>query len=182
MLFCKHSMHVGARHVASSLAVYATISIAMAAQGPRLIRSLSGPSGKVVGSIFVFDETRNRFVYPQDKSLTVYFEWEAQPGNHVLTGIWKEPNGRIGSISSDVKIESLTTSLNCYWVFELAPGLANGVWTLEVRIDGQPAGSHPFEIAGMNEPRGAPEPVVSVPKQPTLDEIFNRYPFHGLDL
>lgn len=53
---------------------------AHAAESPRLIRSLSGPSGRVVGPKFVFDDTRNRFVFPQDKSLTVYFEWEAQPG------------------------------------------------------------------------------------------------------
>ena len=144
------------------------------AQAPRLVRSLSGPSGKVVGSTFVFDSTRSRFVYPQDSSLTVYFEWEAQPGMHVLTGIWKQPDGKVATISPDIKIESPGRALNCYWIFSMTPGLPNGVWTLEVRIDGQPSGSHPFEIAGMVEPKPEPAVVLPVtPKQPTLDEVYN---------
>src|SRR5690348_8120001 len=104
----------------------------LAADSPRLIRSLSGPSGKVTGSTFVFDETRNRFVYPQDKSLMVYFEWETQPGTHVITAIWKYPDGKIAFMSSDVKIETQTKSLSCYWVYNLVPGLPNGLWTVEV--------------------------------------------------
>jgi hypothetical protein len=137
----------------------------------RLVRSLSGPSGKTAGNTFVFDEVRNRFVYPRDNSLTVFFEWETDPGLHVLTGIWKSPDGRTASISPDVKIETTGKPISCYWIFSLTPGMANGFWTLEVRMDGQPAGSHPFEIAGMPEP--GPEPVLTpAPKQPTTDEIY----------
>ena len=135
---------------------------ASAADPPRLIRSLSGPSGKAVGSNFVLDESRNRFVYPRDSSLVIYFQWEATVGNHVLTGSWKQPDGRVASISPDVKVETTNSELNCYWIFSLSPGLPNGVWTLEVRVDGQPAGSHPFEIAGME----------AAPKQITIDQIF----------
>lgn len=150
------------------------LTLSWAAEDPRLIRSLSGPSGTVSGSTFVFDETRNRFVFPQDKSLTVYFEWKASPGKHVLSGLWKQPDGRIATISPDVKIEAPGDRLNCYWIYHLTQGLQNGVWTLDVRIDGQPAGSHPFEIAGMEEPKketDAPTPPPA-PKQPTVDEIF----------
>ena len=144
-----------------------------AADEPRLIRSLSGPSGKVTGTTFVFDETRNRFVYPQDKSLTVYFEWKTQPGTHVVTAIWKYPDGKIGFLSPDVKIETGTESLSCYWVYNLSAGLPNGLWTVEVRMDGQPAGSHVFEIAGMEEPKRQVEtPPPPPPKQPSLDDLF----------
>lgn len=132
------------------------------ADPPKLLSSVSGPSGKTVGNDFILDETRNRFVYPNDSSLVIYFKWEAPPGDHVLTGIWKRPDGGVGSISPDVKIQTTTTSLNCYWIFELTPRLPNGIWTLEVRIDGQPAGTHPFEIAGME----------THSKQPTVDQIF----------
>jgi len=135
---------------------------ALAADPPRLIRSLSGPSGKAVGTNFVLDETRSRFVYPRDSSLVIYFQWEATVGNHVLTGSWKQPDGRVASISPDVKVETTNSELSCYWIFSLSPGLSNGVWTLEVRVDGQPAGSHPFEIAGME----------AAPKQITIDQIF----------
>ena len=146
----------------------------LGSEDPRLIRSLSGPSGTVSGSTFVFDETRNRFVFPQDKSLTVYFEWKASPGKHVLSGLWKQPDGRIATISPDVKIEAPGERLNCYWIYLLTQGLQNGVWTLDVRIDGQPAGSHPFEIAGMEERRKEADVPVSppAPKQPSVDEIF----------
>jgi S1-C subfamily serine protease len=132
---------------------------------PRLVRSLSGPSGKIVGSQFVFDETRSRFVYPQDRTLTVYFEWESTPGDHVLTATWKMPDGRIASVSPDVKIQTTSTALNCFWIFNLAPENPNGAWTVEVRIDGQPAGSHAFELAGLDATAG----------RWTLDRVFTTY-------
>ena len=91
----------------------------------RLIRSLSGPSGKVVQSRFVFDETRHRFVYPQDSSLVVYFEWEAPPGNHVLTGLWKGPDGRTATISPDIRMETKTTELNAYWIYQIVPTMTS---------------------------------------------------------
>ena len=107
-------------------------------------------------------------MYPNDKSLVIYFEWEASPGDHVLTAIWKQPDGRVASISPDVKIQTNTSLLRSYWGFILYPGMDNGVWTMEVRVDGQPGGSHPFEVAGM--PVAAPVPAA--PKQTTLDEIY----------
>src|ERR1700681_1498010 len=67
------------------------------AQEVRLVRSISGPSGKVQGANFVFDEARTRFVYPRDNSFVVYFEWEAPVGSHVLTGLWRQPDGRVSS-------------------------------------------------------------------------------------
>lgn len=70
-------------------------------QGPHLVRSLSGPSGKVVGSDFILDEVRTRFVYPQDRTLTVYFEWEWPAGDHVLTATWSRPDGRVASVSPE---------------------------------------------------------------------------------
>lgn len=134
--------------------------LSFSADAPRLLRSLSGPSGKTVDNQFVLDEIRNRFVYPNDHSLVIYFQWEASPGDHVLTGIWKQPDGRVASISPDVKIRTLTTALNCYWIFSLSPGLSNGIWSLEIRVDGTPAGTHSFEIAGMSA------------EQLSMDQIF----------
>src|ERR1700722_10198915 len=81
-----------------------------------------------------------------DKSFMVYFEWDGPPGAHVLSGLWKAPDGRVVQVSPDVKIESKTTELTCYWTYTIDPQTMPGVWSLEVRIDGQPAGSHNFEI------------------------------------
>jgi S1-C subfamily serine protease len=139
------------------------------AQDFRLVRSISGPSGKVRGSAFIFDETRSRFVYPQDKSFIVYFEWSAQPGTYALTALWHRPDGQVNSISPEVKIDAPANDLACYWTYLLQPDMAPGVWSVEIRVDGRPAGSHSFEIAGTSEPPTAPPPV---DKPPTLDEIF----------
>jgi Trypsin-like peptidase domain len=136
---------------------------ALGADPPKLLRSVSGPSGKTAGSDFILDETRNRFVYPNDKSLVIYFEWEASLGDHVLTAAWRQPDGRIASISPDVKMQTNTPLLKCYWGFTLYTGMDNGVWTLEVRVDGQPAGSHSFEIAGMAQ---VAQPAL------TVDQLF----------
>src|ERR1700676_4098025 len=107
--------------------------------GPRMIRSLSGPSGKTIGPKFVLDEVRSRFIYPQDKNLVVYFEWLAPLGDHVLSAMWKGPDGRIQSLSPDIKVQTQTKELNAYWIFGLTPGMASGLWVAEVRLDGQPA-------------------------------------------
>jgi S1-C subfamily serine protease len=111
------------------------------------------------------DETRNRFVYPQDRTLVVYFEFDASPGDHVLTATWKMPDGRVSSVSPDVKILTSTQELNCYWIFDITPSSPNGPWTVEIRIDGQPAGSHAFELAGL-------DPTNS---RFTLDRVFKTY-------
>jgi len=144
----------------------------MRAQDLRMLRSVSGPSGKVENNKFVFDEVRNRFVYPQDKSFTVYFEWVAPAGMHVLTGIWKQPDGTVATMSPDVKIQAPSRELNCYWTFVLYDGMRPGIWNLEVRIDGQPAGSHPFEIVGPPVSKPAAEPEPAQRRAPTVDDIY----------
>lgn len=142
-----------------ALILLATITVLGAQPTPlRLVRSLSGPAGKVVGARFVFDETRSRFVFPQDKALVIFFEFEAPPGDHTLSGIWKKPDGTTYSISQDVRIQTNGTELNAYWSFELYPALPSGVWTLEVRVDGQPGASHQFELVIPGGPTG-PTPL-----------------------
>jgi S1-C subfamily serine protease len=150
------------------------ISVAAHAHVPaagtiRMIRSFSGPSGKVVGPKFVLDEIRNRFVYPQDNSLTVYFECRAPKGNYTLTAYWKDPQGRTAGISPDLKIETVNEELNSYWVFMIDAGKANGIWTVEIRVNGEPVGSHSFELVMPAVPQ---PPVIETPKIPTLDELY----------
>ncbi len=91
------------------------------------------------------------------------------PGVHTLSALWKRPDGQIDSISPDVKIEENTDKLTCYWTYELSSDMRSGVWTVEVRIDGQPAGSHSFEIAGTVL---AKAPTMMGPKPPSLDQIY----------
>jgi S1-C subfamily serine protease len=134
------------------------------AQAPALVRSLSGPSGKVIGDDFVIDDVRSRFVYPQDNSLVVYFQWTVPAGDHVLSATWKQPDGRVAVVSPDVRIQTTSDDLRSYWTFAIGPGRSPGIWTVEVRIDGQPAGAHTFELVGQDlEPRF------------TLDRVFKTY-------
>src|SRR6478736_5291571 len=109
-------------------------SLAPLTQGPRLVRSLSGPSGKVVGQDFVLDEVRSRFVYPQDRSATIYFEWECPAGDHTLTATWRRPDGGVASVSPDVKIQSTSSKLTSYWMFDISSAIVSGTWTVEIRI------------------------------------------------
>jgi hypothetical protein len=102
----------------------------------------------VDGSKFVFKERRNRFTYPADDSLTVYFEWEGPPGKHILAAAWRQPDGQIGVFSPDVSIEAVTKELSCYWIYRLHPKMMPGIWVVEIRIDGEPAGSNWFEVSG----------------------------------
>jgi hypothetical protein len=136
----------------------------------RFLKSQSGPSGRIIENRFIFDEVRNRFVYPQDKTLTVYFEWEAPPGNHTLSAFWKDPGGRTSSISPDIKMETKTASLNAYWIFEVNPGERSGIWTVDIRIDGEPAGSHSFELVMPEQPKTETAPAP--PPPPSLDQIY----------
>jgi hypothetical protein len=130
----------------------------------RLVRSVSGPSGKVVGDAFVIDDVRSRFVYPQDSALAVYFEWQAPAGEHVLVASWRQPDGRVATVSPDVRMTTTSEVLRSYWTFPIGPGRPAGPWSVDIRIDGQPAGSHVFELVG-----DALQPAF------TLDRAFSTY-------
>ncbi len=159
-------------HKAALLLLFSMPALAPlpAGSGIRLIRSLSGPSGKVVGSKFVLDEIRNRFVYPLDGSLTVSFECQASKGDYVLTAYWKDPEGKTAAISPDLKIKTENNDLNSYWIFMIDPYKANGIWTVEVRVNGEPVGSHSFELV-MPEPARSPS-ASGMPAEPTMDELY----------
>ena len=132
--------------------------------GPRLLRSQSGPSGKVVGNQYVLDEVRNRFVYPQDRGLVISFEWQTTPGDHVMTATWKDPSGKAVYISADLRVQTESTELRGYWTYDIYDTTAAGIWTLEVRVDGQPAGAHNFELV-----------VPALPVAPTLPSANDVY-------
>lgn len=140
----------------------------------RLVRSQSGPSGKVVAMKLVLDEVRNRFVFPQDKTLMVYFQWDGPVGDHVLTGLWKSPDGRTASISPDIKLQTTARDFGAYWVYEIATGMPSGIWTLEVRADGQPAGTHSFELVVPEPTAPKAPPVVEPPRPLSLDQIYGK--------
>ena len=160
-------------HILLGLVLTAPAFLSAQSDSPQFVRSVSGPSGKVVGSNFAIDESRNRFVYPSDSSFVVLFEWKVKPGDYTLTALLQQPDGRIASISPDVKIQTQTNVLRCYWTYLVEPSMSNGIWAIQVRINGQPAGSHNIEIAGTEPRTSAPAAQPAAPKLPTLDQIYN---------
>jgi len=138
----------------------------------RFVKSESGPSGKIIENRFQFDEIKNRFVYLQDRFLTVYFEWEGPAGDHVLTAYWKDPKGAVASISPDIKMETKTRELHAYWIFEIASTFVSGIWTAEVRIDGEPSGNHSFELVVPAPPSKTEAAEPPPAKFPSLDELY----------
>lgn len=142
------------------------------AQAPRLLKVLSGPSGKTVGDRFVLEEQRSRFLVPQDKSLIIYMEFEGSPGNHKISGIWKRPDGTTGFVSSDIEMDSEGTLFNAFWTFYLNPAMQGGVWQFEALVDGVPVGAYPFEVV---LPQEAADPLIEAKvtsKEPTLDDLY----------
>ncbi len=153
------------RILTSIFLISALVSVGQALpSGPRLVRSQSGPSGKVVGSEFVLDEVRNRFVYPQDRGLVISFDWQIPAGDHVMTATWKDPTGKAVYISSDLRVKTEGDQLRGYWTYDIYDTTPGGIWALDVRVDGQPAGVHNFELVVPAQP--------TVPTLPTANEIY----------
>ncbi|MEO5926706.1 MAG: S1C family serine protease [Bryobacteraceae bacterium] len=94
----------------------------------------------------------------------VFFEWDAPSGEHALTASWKDPSGKVVFISPDLRIQSQSRELRAYWNYEIYPTTTAGIWTIEIRIDGQPAGSHNFELVVPAQP--------AAPTGPSLDEVY----------
>jgi hypothetical protein len=122
--------------------------VASAAPAPsayRLIRSTSGSKGQTVGNTFSVVDPRTVFRVPDDRQILVHFEWDGPAGKHRMEGIWRNPDGRVSTVS-EFDYEARGSRFGAYWTLALPDSAAIGTWRLEARIDGQPAGAHTFEI------------------------------------
>src|SRR5690348_10614930 len=74
---------------------------AAAAAAPvyKVIRSTSGSKGHVQGPAYIVDDPRTVFRVPEDRTVIVHFEWEGPPGKHRMEGLWRNPDGKISTIS-----------------------------------------------------------------------------------
>jgi len=144
-----------------------------AVTGPkfRVLRSVSGTSGTEKDDRLVIDNPKTIFHLGQDHKIMVYFEWEGPVGPHKFEGLWKNPAGKV-VIISDFQYSATTTQFAGYWTMLLSGSEPTGVWTLEARIDGEAAGSFPFQV--VSEP-GAEPPTPPPARQPlTPAEIYQR--------
>jgi S1-C subfamily serine protease len=148
--------------------VFCVAAVGLAAQAPRLVRSVSGSKGHEQGGVYVVDDPRNSFHYPDDQQVVVQFEWEGEPGPHHFEGRWKNPTGK-AVVISEFDYESPGRRFGGYWVLNLAEGTTPGLWALEAVVDGTVAGMHAFQISA--EPVGAD---VTGPRRLTPAEIYAR--------
>lgn len=113
----------------------------------KVLRSVSGAAGHEANGRYVMDDPRSVFTAAKDAKVTVYFEWEGPLGPHHFEGLWKSPEGRIVLIS-DFRYEAKAPRYSGYWSMLLTDTTPSGEWSMEARIDGEPAGTHSFVITG----------------------------------
>jgi len=138
----------------------------------RVLRSMAGTSGTQNGDKLIIDNPQTVFHLSQDRKVIVYFEWEGPAGPHKFEGLWKNPNGDVVMIS-DFQYTATGKQFAGFWTMLLSGSETVGIWTLQARIDGEDAGSFPFQL--VTEP-GAPAPPPPAPvRQPlSSDALYKK--------
>jgi hypothetical protein len=136
--------------------------------GARLVRSTSGTRGVPQGTRYVIEDPRTVFSPDKDRQVVVYFEWEARPGPHHCEARWKDPTGKV-VLSSPIDYQAPVRRFGIYWSMALPETAARGLWAVETTVDGQPAGTHTFEV-------GTEAAAAAAPARPILSsaEIYKR--------
>jgi hypothetical protein len=117
----------------------------------RIVRSVSGSKLVDSGGHFLVEDPRSDFYIPGDKEVVVYFTWEGPIGPHHFEGFWKRPDGKLLMIS-DFDYKADQPRFGGYFRMLLGETPPIGVWTLEVRIDGEMVGTHNFQIIADSRP------------------------------
>jgi hypothetical protein len=136
--------------------------------GARLVRSTSGTRGVPQGTRYVIEDPRTVFSPDKDRQVVVYFEWEARPGAHHCEARWKDPTGKV-VLASPIDYQATVRRFGIYWSMALPETAARGLWAVETIVDGQPAGTHAFEV-------GTGAAAAAAPVRPILSsaEIYKR--------
>jgi S1-C subfamily serine protease len=111
----------------------------------RLVRSTSGTKGSVQGSRYVIQDPRTTFYAGEDRQVVVYFEWEGAARPHECKVTWKDPSGAAVLISP-YSSPTRTPRFGVYLTLALPETPRLGLWAVEAEVDGQPAGTHTFQI------------------------------------
>jgi hypothetical protein len=90
-------------------------------------------------------DERSVFNRATDREVIVLFQWEHVPGPHKLVAQWRSADGGVTS-SSAIDYNATDKRFGARWNIPITPSMALGLWTIEVTLDGRPAGRHTFEI------------------------------------
>lgn len=133
----------------------------------QVLKISAGPAGFEKNGVFELSEERSVFSRSTDREVIVLFRWEHVPGPHKLVAQWRSPDGG-ASVSSAIDYDATDKRFGAYWRLPLAPAMSLGVWSIDVTIDGRPAGRFTFEVTDAKVE--APSP-----KRPlTESEIYQR--------
>jgi hypothetical protein len=130
---------------------------------------MSGSKGIQQSEHYVIEDPRSVFYVHDDKQVIVYFEWEGPPGTHHLEGFWKNPDGKVVTIS-DFQYNAQQRRFGAYWTLALADSAPTGTWVFEAHVDGESAGSHTFQIVAGKRP----EDATPVRRMLTPSEAYQR--------
>lgn len=128
--------------VASALIV---LSPFVAQASVRLVRGSVGSKGAIHGSRYILEDPRTTFAAGVDRQVVAHFEWDATPGVHECVATWKDPTGATVLVSPHTQ-RAPSTRFSVYWTFTLPDTPAIGLWAVEARVDGEPAGTLTFQI------------------------------------
>jgi hypothetical protein len=136
-----------------------------------LLRIAAGPAGVEKDGVFAFTEERTTFSRVDDAEVIVVFQWEGTPGLKRMVATWRGPDGSV-STSASVEYEARTRRFGGYWRLTILPHTALGTWSIEVAVDGVPAGRFSFEIRDETAPPAPP--VKRLLTQRDIYELLNR--------
>jgi len=85
----------------------------------QFVRSASGSKGTPSGGRFSMEDPRTVFYVPEDRQVIVYMEWEGSPGKHHIEGFWKDPDGKVVTLS-DFEYEAKDKRFGAFWTLSLA--------------------------------------------------------------
>lgn len=120
----------------------------------QFVRSVSGSKGTPTGGRFSMEDPRTVFYVPDDRQVIVYMEWDGPLGRHHIEGFWKNPDGKVVTLS-DFVYEAKDKRFGAFWTLALSDTAVVGMWTLEAHIDGELAGSHQFQVFSGARPADA---------------------------
>lgn len=133
----------------------------------RLVSSASGSKETRKNQRYIIEDPRTVFYVPGDHQVIMVFEWQGTPGLHRFKGNWVDPTGKIVSVQS-FDIQSLSDQYSCSWTLNIPDNVMQGLWALEVQIDGHPASERTFEIKA--NPNGPKQPA----PPPSAADVYSR--------
>lgn len=126
----------------------------------RLVRSTSGTHGAQQGGRYLIEDPRTVFAPERDRQVIVYFEWEGRAGPHHCQARWKDPSGKV-VLDSPIDYTAPSGRFGVFWTMTLPEKATRGLWAVEAIVDGQPGGTHVFEIGtGAAAAAATPRPLL----------------------